>query len=191
MFLVVGLGNPGDKYDGTRHNIGFETIDYISGKYNIDVTRVKFKGVIGEGVIAGEKVILLKPTTYMNLSGESVREAMSFYKLTEEDIVIIYDDISLEVGKIRIREKGSAGGHNGIKSIISNINTDVFPRIKIGVGQPTGDLVSHVLGRFSEEEAEDLKEVIEVSSKAVEIIMKSGTKDAMNKLNGFKLSKNA
>lgn len=191
MFLVVGLGNPGDKYDGTRHNIGFETIDYISSKYNIDVTRVKFKGVIGEGFIGGEKVILLKPTTYMNLSGESVREAMSFYKLTEEDIVIIYDDISLEVGKIRIREKGSAGGHNGIKSIISNINTDVFPRIKIGVGQPTGDLVSHVLGRFSKEEAEDLKEVIEVSSKAVEIIMKSGTKDAMNKLNGFKLSKNA
>lgn len=191
MFLVVGLGNPGDKYDGTRHNIGFETIDYISSKYNIDVTRVKFKGVIGEGFIGGEKVILLKPTTYMNLSGESVREAMNFYKLTEEDIVIIYDDISLEVGKIRIREKGSAGGHNGIKSIISNINTDVFPRIKIGVGQPTGDLVSHVLGRFSKEEAEDLKEVIEVSSKAVEIIMKSGTKDAMNKLNGFKLSKNA
>lgn len=191
MFLVVGLGNPGDKYDGTRHNIGFETIDYIASKYNIDVTRVKFKGVIGEGFIGGEKVILLKPTTYMNLSGESVREAMSFYKLSEEDIVIIYDDISLEVGKIRIREKGSAGGHNGIKSIISNINTDVFPRIKIGVGQPTGDLVSHVLGRFSKEEAEDLKEVIEVSSKAVEIIMKSGTKDAMNKLNGFKLSKNA
>lgn len=191
MFLVVGLGNPGDKYDGTRHNIGFETIDYISSKYNIDVTRVKFKGIIGEGFIGGEKVILLKPTTYMNLSGESVREAMNFYKLTEEDIVIIYDDISLEVGKIRIREKGSAGGHNGIKSIISNINTDVFPRIKIGVGQPTGDLVSHVLGRFSKEEAEDLKEVIEVSSKAVEIIMKSGTKDAMNKLNGFKLSKNA
>ncbi|MBS5939559.1 aminoacyl-tRNA hydrolase [Clostridium sp.] len=191
MFLVVGLGNPGDKYDGTRHNIGFETIDYIASKYNIDVTRVKFKGVIGEGFIGGEKVILLKPTTYMNLSGESVREAMSFYKLSEEDIVIIYDDISLEVGKIRIREKGSAGGHNGIKSIISNVNTDVFPRIKIGVGQPTGDLVSHVLGRFSKEEAEDLKEVIEVSSKAVEIIMKSGTKDAMNKLNGFKLSKNA
>lgn len=191
MFLVVGLGNPGDKYDGTRHNIGFEAIDYISSKYNIDVTREKFKGVIGEGFIGGEKAILLKPTTYMNLSGESVREAMSFYKLTEEDIVIIYDDISLEVGKIRIREKGSAGGHNGIKSIISNINTDVFPRIKIGVGQPIGDLVSHVLGRFSKEEAEDLKEVIEVSSKAVEIIMKSGTKDAMNKLNGFKLSKNA
>lgn len=191
MFLVVGLGNPGDKYDGTRHNIGFEAIDYISSKYNIDVTREKFKGVIGEGFIGGEKVILLKPTTYMNLSGESVREAMSFYKLTEEDIVIIYDDISLEVGKIRIREKGSAGGHNGIKSIISNINTDVFPRIKIGVGQPIGDLVSYVLGRFSKEEAEDLKEVIEVSSKAVEIIMKSGTKDAMNKLNGFKLSKNA
>ena len=189
MILIVGLGNPGKQYEQTRHNIGFEAIDYIANKYNIDVNREKFKGVFGEGFIENKKVILLKPTTYMNLSGESIREAMNFYKLTDEDMLVIYDDISLEVGRLRIREKGSAGGHNGIKSIISNIGTDVFPRIKIGVGQPNGDLVSHVLGRFSKEEAEDLKEVIEVSSKAVEIIMKSGTKEAMNELNGFKLSK--
>ena len=190
MFLIVGLGNPGKEYDGTRHNIGFETIDYLSKKYNIDVNRTKFKGVFGEGFINNKKVVLLKPSTYMNLSGESIREAINFYKLESEEVLVIYDDISLEVGKIRIREKGSAGGHNGIKSIIANMSTDVFPRIKIGVGQPKGDLVSHVLGKFSQEEINDLNEVIEVSSEAVEIIVKDGTKEAMNKLNGFKLSKN-
>ena len=190
MFLIVGLGNPGKEYDGTRHNIGFETIDYISKKYNIDVNRTKFKGTFGEGFINNKKVVLLKPSTYMNLSGESIREAINFYKLENEEVLVIYDDISLEVGKIRIREKGSAGGHNGIKSIIANMSTDVFPRIKIGVGQPKGDLVSHVLGKFSEEEIKDLNEVIEASSEAVEVIIKDGTKEAMNKLNGFKLSKN-
>ncbi|WP_066889700.1 aminoacyl-tRNA hydrolase [Clostridium nigeriense] len=190
MFLIVGLGNPGKEYAGTRHNIGFEAIDYMSKKYNIDVNRTKFKGVFGEGFINNKKVVLLKPSTYMNLSGESIREAINFYKLESEEVLVIYDDVSLEVGKIRIREKGSAGGHNGIKSIISNMSTDIFPRIKIGVGQPKGDLVSHVLGRFSQEEIQDLNEVIEASSQAVEIIIKDGTKEAMNKLNGFKLSKN-
>ena len=190
MFLIVGLGNPGKEYDGTRHNIGFEAIDYLSKKYNIDVNRTKFKGVFGEGFINNKKVVLLKPSTYMNLSGESIREAINFYKLENEEVLVIYDDISLEVGKLRIREKGSAGGHNGIKSIIANMSTDVFPRIKIGVGQPKGDLVSHVLGKFNQEEINDLNEVIESSSEAVEIIIKDGTKEAMNKLNGFKLSKN-
>lgn len=190
MFLIVGLGNPGKEYAGTRHNIGFEAIDYMSKKYNIDVNMTKFKGVFGEGFINNKKVVLLKPSTYMNLSGESIREAINFYKLESEEVLVIYDDVSLEVGKIRIREKGSAGGHNGIKSIISNMSTDIFPRIKIGVGQPKGDLVSHVLGRFSQEEIQDLNEVIEASSQAVEIIIKDGTKEAMNKLNGFKLSKN-
>ena len=190
MFLIVGLGNPGKEYDGTRHNIGFEAIDYLARKYNIDINRSKFKGVFGEGFINGQKVILLKPTTYMNLSGESIREAINFYKINNDEIIVIYDDISLEIGKLRIREKGSAGGHNGIKSTIANIGGDVFPRIKIGVGQPKGDLVSHVLGRFNKEEAQDLNEVIEASAKAVEIIIKYGTKEAMNELNGFKLSKN-
>jgi peptidyl-tRNA hydrolase, PTH1 family len=189
MFLIVGLGNPGKEYEGTRHNIGFEAIDYISNKYNIDINRIKFKGVYGEGFINNNKVILLKPTTYMNLSGESIREVMNFYKLKDDEVIVIYDDISLEIGKLRIREKGSAGGHNGIKSIIANIGGDVFPRIKIGVGQPNGDLVSHVLGRFSKEESEVLMEVIEASLIGVEGIIKDGTKEAMNKLNGFKASK--
>ncbi|MCI6692612.1 MAG: aminoacyl-tRNA hydrolase [Clostridium sp.] len=190
MFLIVGLGNPGREYDGTRHNIGFEAIDYISSKNNIDINKSKFKGMFGEGFIKGQKVILLKPTTYMNLSGESIREVINFYKIDNNKIIVIYDDISLEIGKLRIREKGSAGGHNGIKSIIANMGTDAFPRIKIGVGQPKGDLVSHVLGRFNKDEEEDLKEVIEASNKATEIIIQYGAKQAMNELNGFKLSKN-
>ncbi|MGG7179040.1 aminoacyl-tRNA hydrolase [Clostridium paraputrificum] len=189
MFLIVGLGNPGKDYENTRHNIGFDGIDVIANKYNIEVNRIKFKGVCGEGFIKGEKVILLKPTTYMNLSGESLRAAMDFYKLTEEDILVIYDDISLEVGRLRIREKGSAGGHNGIKSIISHLGTDKFSRIKIGVGQPKGDLVNHVLGKFSKDEREVLDEALDVVVSASEIIMVGDAKEAMNKFNGFTPSK--
>ena len=184
MFLIVGLGNPGKEYDGTRHNIGFAAIDYIADKYNIELNRIKFKGVFGEGLINGKKVILLKPTTYMNLSGESIREVVNFYKISNEEIIVIYDDISLEVGRIRIREKGSHGGHNGIKSIIANLGTDVFPRVKIGVGAPKGNLVSHVLGKFSDEEVE-----IKASSDATSIIISNNTKEAMNKLNGFNVGK--
>ena len=189
MFLIVGLGNPGREYNNTRHNIGFDSIDVIADKYNIEVSRIKFKGVYGEGFVNGEKVILLKPTTYMNLSGESVREVMDFYKLSEEDILIIYDDVSLDVGRIRIREKGSAGGHNGIKSIIANIGTDVFSRIKVGVGKPQGDLVKHVLGTFSKEDREDLNKVLEAVAMASETIIKGDAKEAMNKYNGFSLEK--
>ena len=188
MFLIVGLGNPGKEYDGTRHNIGFAAIDYIADKYNIELNRIKFKGVFGEGLINGKKVILLKPTTYMNLSGESIREVVNFYKISNEEIIVIYDDISLEVGRIRIREKGSHGGHNGIKSIIANLGTDVFPRVKIGVGAPKGNLVSHVLGKFSDEEVEILRESIKASSDATSIIISNNTK-AMNKLNGFNAGK--
>lgn len=189
MYLIVGLGNPGEKYNSTRHNIGFEVIDYISNKYNIETNRIKFKGVYGEGFINGTKVILLKPTTYMNLSGESIREVVDFYKLQDDEVIVLYDDISLDIGKLRIREKGSAGGHNGIKSIISHLSSDVFPRIKIGVGQPKGDLVSHVLGRFSPAENEVLKESIEATSLAIEEIIREDTKSAMNKFNGFKATK--
>ena len=121
MFLIIGLGNPGKKYNNTRHNIGFETIDLISRKYNIDINREKFRGVYGEGIVDSEKIILFKPSTYMNLSGEAIKSIMDFYKIEAKDILVIYDDISLDVGKIRIREKGSAGGHNGIKNIIANI----------------------------------------------------------------------
>ncbi|MBQ5696190.1 MAG: aminoacyl-tRNA hydrolase [Clostridium sp.] len=189
MFLIVGLGNPGKEYDGTRHNIGFAAIDYIADKYNIELNRVKFKGVFGEGFIDNKKVILLKPTTYMNLSGESIREVINFYKISNEEIIVLYDDISLEVGRLRIREKGSHGGHNGIKSIIANLGTDVFPRVKIGVGAPKGNLVSHVLGKFDNEEVEILKETIKASSEATSIIIKSDIKSAMNKLNGFNACK--
>lgn len=185
MFIIVGLGNPGSEYNGTRHNIGFEVVDYIANKYNININRVKFKGVYGEGFIEGKKVILLKPSTYMNLSGESIREIINFYKLSSEEIIVIYDDISLPVGKIRIREKGSAGGHNGIKSIIQHLNIDEFPRIKVGVGQPTNGLVSHVLGKFPVEEIEVLKKVIPVCSESVLEILKNSVKESMNKFNGF------
>ncbi len=189
MFLIVGLGNPGKEYDGTRHNIGFEAIDYIADKYNIELNRIKFKGVFGEGFINGKKVILLKPTTYMNLSGESIREVINFYKISNEEVIVIYDDISLEVGRLRIREKGSHGGHNGIKSIIANLGTDVFPRVKIGVGAPKGNLVSHVLGKFSDDEVEVLKGTIKASNEAVSIMLQSNAKEAMNKLNGFNVCK--
>lgn len=189
MFLIVGLGNPGKEYDGTRHNIGFAAVDYIADKYNIELNRIKFKGVFGEGFIDGKKVILLKPTTYMNLSGESIKEVINFYKISNEEVIVIYDDISLEVGRLRIREKGSHGGHNGIKSIIANLGTDVFPRVKIGVGAPKGNLVSHVLGKFSEDEVEILRETIKASSDAISIMLKSDAKEAMNKLNGFNACK--
>ncbi|BFK80019.1 aminoacyl-tRNA hydrolase [Clostridium baratii] len=189
MFLIVGLGNPEEKYNNTRHNIGFEAVDYIADKYNIDINRKKFKGVYGEGFIGNEKVILMKPTTYMNLSGECIREVIDFYKLSNEDILVIYDDISLDVGRIRIRPKGSAGGHNGIKSIINHLGTDEFSRIKIGVGQPKGDLVNHVLGKFSQEENEVLEESLEATKLATETIIKEDTQAGMNKFNGFKAKK--
>ena len=189
MFLIVGLGNPGREYENTRHNIGFAAMDVLAEKYNIDINRSKFKGEYGEGFINGNKVILLKPYTFMNLSGESVREAIDFYKLTEEEVLIIYDDISLEVGRLRIREKGSAGGHNGIKSIINHMGTDVFTRIKIGVGAPKGDLVNHVLGRFSKEEVNILKQTLDAVTEATAEIIDNGAKEAMNKFNGFSPNK--
>lgn len=189
MILIVGLGNPGKQYEQTRHNIGFDVIDYMANKYNIDVNREKFKGICGEGFIENKKVILLKPLTYMNLSGESIRELANFYKLEDDEIIVVYDDISLDIGRLRIREKGSHGGHNGIKSIIANLGTDVFPRVKIGVGAPKGNLVSHVLGKFSEDEIEILRETIKASSDAVSIMLKSDTKEAMNKFNGFNACK--
>lgn len=187
MFLVVGLGNIGKQYEHTRHNVGFDVIDLIADRYNIPSNREKFKGIYGEGNINGEKVILLKPSTYMNLSGESVREATSFYKIKNENVIVLYDDISLDVGRLRIRSQGSAGGHNGIKNIIANLGTDIFPRVKIGVGQPRGELVSHVLGKFSKEDYGKLKEVFKVSIDAVENIISSGITEAMNRFNGFKI----
>ncbi len=187
MFLIVGLGNIGKQYEHTRHNVGFDVIDLISAKYNISISREKFKGMYGEGNIASKKVILLKPSTYMNLSGESVREVVNFYKISNEEIIILYDDISLDVGRLRIREKGSAGGHNGIKSIIANLGTDVFPRIKVGVGQPKSELVSHVLGKFNLEDRDKTSKVFNASVEAVECIISHGVAEAMNEFNAFKV----
>lgn len=186
MFLIVGLGNPGKEYEDTRHNIGFKVVDNIAKEYNIEINRQKFKGTYGEGFIDGEKVMLLKPTTYMNLSGESVREVVDFYNLDNDDVLVIYDDISLEVGTLRIREKGSAGGHNGIKSIIAHLGSDIFPRIKVGVGQPDVNLIKYVLGKFTKEEVTILSESIQASTKATREIIKNDVKTAMNQFNGFK-----
>ena len=163
MFVIVGLGNPGKKYENTRHNAGFIAIDALADKYGIRIADKKHKALCGSGVIEGQKVLLVKPETYMNLSGESVRSVMDFYKIDpEEEMMVIYDDISLAPGNIRIRKKGSAGGHNGIKSIIAHAGTQNFMRIKVGVGEkPSGwDLADYVLGHFSEEDNVKLKETM-------------------------------
>jgi len=186
MYLIVGLGNPGDEYKGTRHNAGYDVIDLIATKYNISINRIKFKGVYGEGSIEDNKVILIKPITYMNLSGECISEWVNFYKIPISKIIVIHDDISLEVGRLRIRTEGSAGGHNGIKNIIERLGVQVFNRIKIGVGAPKGELVSHVLGKFSREERELLSQTYITAAEAVETILNSGTYVAMNSFNSFK-----
>ncbi len=185
MKLVAGLGNPGRDYTGTRHNIGFGVIARISDKYNIPLTGKEHKAICGKGMIGGEKVILAQPQTFMNLSGECVRSLMDYYKLESEDIIIAYDDIDLEVGQLRIRGKGSAGGHNGIKNIISHLGTNEFPRVKVGVGgKPEGgDLVRHVLGRFSRKDEKVIGEVLDVAVEAVETILSDGVEAAMNRYN--------
>jgi len=186
MYIIAGLGNPEAKYDHTRHNIGFHAIDVLSKKYNINLNKLKFKAVFGDGIIGGEKVILVKPQTYMNLSGEAIREIASFYKVDVSDIIVIFDDISLETGRIRIREKGSAGGHNGIKSIIYQLNSDQFPRIKLGIGAPPHadfELVDYVLGKFTPDEIKVLEPVLLDTADAVECIIKNGIDSAMNKYN--------
>ena len=192
MFIIVGLGNPTPEYEGTRHNVGFEVIDALARKYNIDVDTKKHRAYIGKGMIEGQKVILAKPQTYMNLSGESVRSLLDYYKVDEEqELLVIYDDISLGVGQIRIRAKGSAGGHNGIKSIISHLGTNVFPRIKVGVGEkPSGyDLADYVLGHFSKKEQEQMEEGYEHAVCAVKEIVTGNIEAAMNEYNRKKKEK--
>jgi len=182
MHIIIGLGNPTREYQGTRHNIGFDVITRIAEDYHISLDFKKHKAICGKGYIEGEKVILAQPQTYMNLSGESVRELMDFYKVTPEEIIIIYDDISLDVGQLRLRNKGSAGGHNGIKSILNHIGTQEFPRIKVGVGdKPKGwDLADYVLSSFSKEDQPIIHDTIKKSSEAVESILKDGMEAAMN-----------
>ena len=187
MYIIVGLGNPGREYEQTKHNVGFRVIDKLADKYNIDVTKFKHKAFTGDGMINGKKVFLVKPQTYMNLSGDSVGEMAQFYKIPPENIIVINDDISLDVGRIRVRPKGSAGGHNGLKSIIYRLNSDTFPRVKMGVGAPKHedyDLADFVLGRFTKEEIPVMEDAIVKAEKAVAEIIKNGVQSAMNKYNG-------
>jgi PTH1 family peptidyl-tRNA hydrolase len=189
MFVIVGLGNPGKKYENTRHNAGFLAIDAIADKYGISISEKKHKALCGAGVIEGNKVLLVKPQTFMNLSGESVRSVMDFYKIDpEEDMLVIYDDISLAPGNIRIRKKGSAGGHNGIKSIIAHAGTQNFMRIKVGVGEkPSGwDLADYVLGHFSEEDNTKLKEIMPGVMQAATLMIQGDVDKAMNDFNAKK-----
>lgn len=186
MYIIVGLGNPTREYEGTRHNTGFAVIDALADQYNITVDGRKHRAFVGKGVINGQKVILAKPQTFMNLSGESVRSLVDYYKIDpEEELIVIYDDISLEPGQIRIRAKGSAGGHNGIKNIIAHLGDQVFPRIKVGVGEkPKGyDLADYVLGHFSKGEQVKMEEGYEQAATAVRMILDGEMQAAMNEFN--------
>ena len=186
MYLIVGLGNPGTKYNFTRHNAGFMFMDYFSKIHGIDIKKIKFKGLVGEGFIGGEKVALLKPSTFMNLSGESILEAMNFYKITSDELIVVYDDISMELGRMRIREKGSAGGHNGIKNIIYMLKTDAFKRIKLGVCSEELEkigLLDFVLTKFSDDQLKTLAKAVENACKATECMLKGDVKEAMNLYN--------
>ena len=186
MFIIAGLGNPTLQYEGTRHNVGFDVIDMLADRYNISVDGRKGRALIGKGMIGGQKVLLVKPQTYMNLSGESLRELVNYYKIDEEhELLVIYDDISLDVGQLRIRKKGSAGGHNGIKSIISHLGTNVFPRIKVGVGEkPSGyDLADYVLGHFSKDDRAKMQEGYTRAMHAAEMLVAGDVEQAMNEYN--------
>lgn len=186
MYIIAGLGNPTMQYEGTRHNAGFDVIDVLADKYNISVDGRKNRAYIGKGIIEGQKVLLVKPQTYMNLSGESIGGLVDYFKIDEEqDLIVIYDDISLSPGQIRIRKKGSAGGHNGIKNIIAHLGTQVFPRIKVGVGEKPKkyDLADYVLSHFTKAEREEMEEGYQKAIQAVEKILAGEMEAAMNEFN--------
>lgn len=185
MYIIVGLGNPGLEYRGTRHNMGFLVIDELAQEYHISVDTKKHKGLIGKGMIGSEKVVLVKPQTYMNLSGECLREVRQFYKVEPEQILVVYDDISLQPGQLRIRKKGSAGGHNGVKSIIAHLGTQEFPRIKVGVGEkpPRMDLADYVLGHYQGEDKRKIEGSVKEAAQAVRMIIEQGADAAMNQFN--------
>lgn len=185
-YIICGLGNPGTQYEGTRHNIGFMTIDTLCDKYKLDCKKLRFKSLTCDAMISGKRCLIMKPTTFMNNSGEAVTEAMSFYKIPPERTVIVFDDISLEPGKLRIRRKGSDGGHNGIKSIIYLSGSDMFPRIKMGVGakpHPDYNLADWVLGHFRKEQAEALETAMDNAVSSIELMVGGKMNEAMNKFN--------
>lgn len=184
--MIVGLGNPGDKYKTTRHNAGFLALDYASKKWNTSITTSKFEALTAEAVVGGNRTLLVLPQTFMNLSGNAVGKAAKFYKIEPQNITVVFDDISLDVGKMRIRKKGSAGGHNGIKSIIENLGTDEFPRIKIGVGKkphPEMDLADWVLSNFTKDEQETLNKQFDSVVDALALMNRGETDKAMNNFN--------
>ena len=185
MYLIVGLGNPEEEYKNTIHNMGFDTINKLANDYNIEMNKQKFKAIYGMGTIEGEKVILLKPQTYMNLSGESIIEWVNFYKLAMDKVIIVYDDIDVEPATIKIRKKGSAGSHNGMKSVIQSLNTENFTRIRVGIGKPEykGDMINYVIGKLPKEEYEELQKGTELAKKAIVEILANGVDIAMNKFN--------
>ena len=185
--MVVGLGNIGAEYDKTRHNAGFMAIDYIAKELGVKIDRVKFNSTVGEAVMAGKRILLMKPSTYMNNSGVAIAQAATFYKIPPENVIVLHDEISFDVGVMRIRRKGSAGGHNGLKSIIAHLPGENFPRIKIGVGKkpsPDYDLVNFVLGKFSKEDLSSLDEEYPRIYSAVELILSGKIEEAMNKYSG-------
>ena len=186
MYVIAGLGNPDKKYAKTRHNVGFDTLDIVADRYRIDISTEKFKALVGTGVIDGQKVILVKPQTFMNLSGESLRQVCDFYKIDpEEELIVIYDDISLQPGQIRVRKKGSAGGHNGVKSIIAQLGTQVFKRVKVGVGEkPEGyDLADYVLGHFSFSERIEMEDAFDRAARAAAALVSEDADRVMNEYN--------
>lgn len=185
MYLIVGLGNPEPEYSKTRHNMGFDVINKLSNKYEINVNKSKWKGLVGTGIIENEKVILLKPQTFMNLSGESIREVMDFYNLENKDIIIIYDDMDIEKGEIKVRKTGGPGSHNGMKSVIENLPNNRFKRVRVGIGKPENksDMINYVIGKVSDEEQEILDKGTEKAKEAVIEIIKNGVDSAMNKFN--------
>ena len=185
-FIIAGLGNPGDKYTFTRHNAGFLAIDYLSEKYNFKVDRSRFKAIVGEAVIDGKRGLVMKPQTFMNNSGEAIREAADFYKIKPENVIVFCDDITLAPGKLRVRKKGSDGGHNGLKSIIYQLNSDAFPRVRLGVGEkphPDYDLADWVLGTFSESEKKAFFDALTKATDGLPIILSGDFDRAMNLLN--------
>ena len=186
MYVVVGLGNPGKQYDKTRHNVGFDVIDILAEEYGISVSKIKHKALIGEGRVGTEKVLLVKPQTYMNLSGETLIDIYNYYKVDMENIIVIYDDIDLDVGKIRIRKKGSGGTHNGMRSITKCLGSTDFPRVRVGVSKPRPgqDLADFVLSRFRKEEADDVQLGLEKAAKSVDVMIRDNIDLAMNKYNG-------
>lgn len=185
-FIIVGLGNPGREYESTRHNAGFLAVDNLADRLGVKVDRLKFKSLCGDAMIGEHRVLLMKPSTFMNNSGEAVREAMRFYKLTADHLLVLFDDVSLDVGRLRIRRQGSDGGHNGIKSIIYLIGADDFPRVKIGVGKkphPDYDLAAWVLGKFQKADSELLDKVFDTAAEAAVLIVSGEIETAMNRYN--------